>query len=146
MPELLTDGWEDYWTELVGTLGWLDTPLPFWIYWSYPALTLLVAMSSNSSARTLQMSSRMFLFAVLFLCVVLVESAIFITWVQPGKLVVDGIQGRYFLPLVLPFFLLLSNNRFTVSAESKWPAAVVCSYCTAVLLTTCVTIVERYYW
>lgn len=130
-------------TQLVGVLGWLDTLLPDWIHWSYLAVTVLAAVVSDSEGRTLRASERVIILILSLLCVVLVTTAEFVIWTPPGNPVVAGVQGRYFIPLLVPLLLVLTNRRFVVT--NRWYARVACSYCVIVLLSTCYAVVERYY-
>jgi uncharacterized membrane protein len=132
-----------YCVGLVGLLGWADTILPAWIYWSYPAITLLVAAFSGENGIILGMSRRGMLLALCLLSVLLVETTIFITWTKPGQPMVFGVQGRYFIPVLVPLLLVLYNRWGKV--PPKWYGRVLSAYCACVLMSTCLVIAQRYY-
>jgi hypothetical protein len=50
-------------------------------------------------------------FGIFILVVVLLETAIYILWTPVGFPNVEGVQGRYFIPLAPLFFLVFVNNR-----------------------------------
>lgn len=41
---------------------------------------------------------------------------VYLSWMAPGSLMLEGVQGRYFIPVLLPAFLLLYTKRFSVRA------------------------------
>jgi len=129
--------------ELVGILGWLDTPLSGWIYWSYPVVAILAALSGDLTGNTVQIWERIMMIIIVILCAVVVATSVFIMWTQPGTPFVAGTQGRYFLPLIVPALVALQRPRLILPAA--WRARFISSYCAIVLLSTCVTVVERYY-
>jgi uncharacterized membrane protein len=63
-----------------------------------------------------------------------------------GNAIISGIQGRYFIPIALPFLLLFSighrsQHKTKISYMQYWPLF----YITVVLLTTTYTLWDRYY-
>ena len=142
--DTINNDWIRYSLELVGVLGWLDTILPSWIYLSYPAITILVATISGSDARKLSTKGRVMLLAVCLISVLLVETSLFITWTKPGARIISGVQGRYFIPLLVPLFLILHDS--WAKGPEKWLGPMVTVYSAGVLATTCVVIGGRYYW
>jgi uncharacterized membrane protein len=142
--DTINNDWIRYSFELVGVLGWLDTILPRWIYFSYPAITILVAILSGSDGRKLSTKGRVMLLAVCLTSVILVETSLFIIWTKPGARMVSGVQGRYFIPLVVPLLLILHDD--WVKEPPKWLGRIVTVYSAGVLATTCVVIGGRYYW
>ncbi|SEU15380.1 DUF2142 domain-containing protein [Paenibacillus sp. NFR01] len=115
-----------YLNSFIGNLGWLDTNFPVVFIVVYFVL-LLAAFLFNDHPGKVRIKGRdKGLFAILgILVVVLIESALYITWTSipeiggVGNPVVSGVQGRYFIPVSLVFFLLLAinsvnlNQRFT---------------------------------
>ena len=43
--------------------------------------------------------------------IVLVWTAFYLTYTEPGSSCIQGVQGRYFLPVLLPLCLLAGNRR-----------------------------------
>lgn len=106
-----------YLNSFIGNLGWLDTNFPVVFIVVYFVL-LLAAFLFNDHPGKVRIKGRdKGLFAILgILVVVLIESALYITWTSipeiggVGNPVVSGVQGRYFIPVSLVFFLLLAIN------------------------------------
>ena len=100
---LIAGTWQNvanYLTEFVGKLGWLDTDLPRWYVKAALGLLILVALTGLRGERPAAgPASLVLLGAVLSgLLVFLVQ---YLTWTQVGLTFVDGVAGRYFLPLAL---------------------------------------------
>lgn len=101
-PRLLVHLFTDYgfqlWQQLIGVLGWLDTPLAGW---TYPVLTALLAASfigplgtDRATGRRVALSCALavagYCFAVIFI--------FFLVWTAIDATQIDGVQGRYFVP------------------------------------------------
>lgn len=58
--------------------------------------------------------------AVAAACVVLVMyTSLYVQWTQLEKNIIDGLQGRYFLPVLFPFLLALKNNSRMTDSETE---------------------------
>jgi len=101
-PRLLVSSFVDYglplWRQLIGVLGWLDTPLAGW---TYPMLTALLLASFLGPLGTDRATGRRiacacafavggYCFAVFFI--------FFLVWTALDATQIDGVQGRYFIP------------------------------------------------
>lgn len=89
-------GW-NYMTEMVGQLGWLDVWLPRWLIDAALGVFALAALA----AMDLRGRSALIVAAALLLSVGSVFGAIYLTWSPVGATWVQGVQGRYFLPLLV---------------------------------------------
>jgi uncharacterized membrane protein len=90
---------------MVGTLGWIDTSLPDWYYplfgWGALACLLFESAGSHVGWRL-----RGILIGAVVLAVLFIYAAQYCDWNAPGSTrPIDGVEGRYFLPL-LPFAAL----------------------------------------
>ena len=102
--------WPDYrFREVVGVLGWLDIALPERIYrWTAIAMIGTLAMTlwrpGTGAAR------RLLILLTLVATVLSIYVALYLSWTMIGAVRIDGVQGRYFIPLA-PFLLLLGRSR-----------------------------------
>lgn len=90
--------------DLVGVLGWLSIPLPGVLYAAWAAVLAAVGLAlliEPGPARLGQRVSPVGLLAVA-LSAWAIMLAQYLGWTLVGAAVIDGVQGRYFLPL-LPF-------------------------------------------
>ena len=85
-----------YFDHFVGRLGWLDIGLPDSVELAYLLAFLYVALSSGAgfSPRV-----RMLVLSVFVASLVMVSVSQYMIWTPVGSSDVDGIQGRYFLPV-----------------------------------------------
>jgi uncharacterized membrane protein len=88
-----------FYEQFVGVLGWLSVPLPMAAY-LLPPLAMLAAWGSQERlppGRAVPLA--FFGLTIVAASTVLLMTALYLTWTPVGKYMVDGIQGRYFLPL-----------------------------------------------
>jgi hypothetical protein len=107
-------GATQYAAQVIGILGWLDTPLPKRFY-MLAYLVLLVAAAftySGVSRRSL------FNLGLLLFTFVSIFGALYLAFTPVGKDFVEGVQGRYFLPLLALAPLALVGR--PPGRESKW--------------------------
>lgn len=83
-------------------LGWLDVPLaPLALVALILALALVMWAESSGEAHRSRRDVAWILGAVVAVAL-LVELSLWLQWTPPGAPDVQGVQGRYFLPLALP--------------------------------------------
>jgi uncharacterized membrane protein len=100
----------DYWQQLIGVLGWTDTPVPLAYEWFATLVLILAAGASAAGPARLIWAP---LAGIVFTAVAIFVLQ-FLTWTWPGQLVITGVLGRYFTPLALVLALALPT----------WPWAV----------------------
>ncbi len=130
-----------YCREAVGVLGWLDTPLPN----PYYALTGLVLLAALFASRTpTPLDARRRIAAVGLVCgaVATIFVLQYLSWTPIGSRTIEGVQGRYFLPLVPFLGLALPRGRLRMSS---WALAALCFYPALSIVVTLRAIVFRYY-
>lgn len=110
--QTLTSNWRPYSEAFVGVLGWLDTflPRPY-----YPAALTMLALAGAASAssawphtwRNLPWTAVLIVVAVFGA----IHAALYVTWNAVGVRVIEGVAGRYFLPLACFLALALEGSR-----------------------------------
>ncbi len=133
----------DLFQTFVGVLGWLDTPLPMPYYAATAVMLLLAVLASLSDHPPLDGAARRLAAALLLLgaigAVFLLE---YLSWSPVGGRVVDGVQGRYFLP-IMPFLaFVLPRGRLPALA---WMRVALCLYPLLSITITIRAILWRYY-
>lgn len=89
-----------YLKMFVGCFGWLDSSLPKFLIALY--LLLLLIVPWFGAAGEISYDMKTFKWGVLFICLgtgLLICITMYLTWVPVGALQLEGIQGRYFIPL-----------------------------------------------
>ena len=97
---------DDYILQLTGNgLGWLEIPNSLKARVIYITMALLAVVRTKEDTMKLGAQTRVFSvlfgFGGIFLCLF----AMLLFWTPANHMVIEGIQGRYFLPLLLPIFI-----------------------------------------
>ncbi len=96
--------------EAVGILGWLDVflfPVTYWMYWLFFLLNILFCKGDEFRVFS-SLYQRILLLGLVLFNIILISTIIYVSWIQPYVISpFDGLQGRYFIPLLFPFFTFL---------------------------------------
>ena len=107
---------EFYGASMIGVLGWLDTWLPSGIY-LYATLLLAAALVGDALSRNAIRPVDRGLLAAAFPAFVLTTMVIlWAAWTPVGAEAIEGVQGRYFLP-VLPLLACVLGARHSTDRE-----------------------------
>lgn len=131
--DLLANG-DAYAHQMIGVLGWVDVPLPMSV-----ALLMLVALFFVSTP-PIDVRTRVVCLAIVIVTIGGISLSQYLAWTPPGAMSVDGIQGRYFLPL-LPMLLAAVGHR----REWKWMPAVYAGIAVVVNVFA-LSLLWRRYW
>ncbi|MFZ9034264.1 MAG: DUF2142 domain-containing protein [Anaerohalosphaeraceae bacterium] len=146
---ILIDSIQEYWrgyvTSFVGILGFLDTPLPNWIYFSYPLVLIGTALFDRGLGEPMDKKQRLWIIAICSGVFLLIQLSMYLTWTKPGEVIIDGVQGRYFLPVAGPMLLALFYNRTFKSPAGPLSRLIIVVYSATVLVATCLCSYDRYY-
>lgn len=113
------------------SLGWFqqDTSFPDYVPMLFLLLLTLSSIRSKDDECTLSVSSRL-LFVVLFLiCSAGVVLSLWLTWTESNELLIQGVQGRYFIPLLPMLVIALRTEGIRASYKMGFPLVV----CTSTL-------------
>lgn len=132
--------------QFVGSFGHLDTPLPNLLAALYWGSLIGVALWERGPGRKLRIFEKGFFLLVALLEILGVVTAIFLTYSHPGYWIIDGIQGRYFIPVAPLLFLSLfrPNKKNHPPPQSKIALFSLC----VILMTLTVSLVvlkRRFY-
>ncbi len=92
--------------QMIGMLGWVNTPLPVIVYtlWTCALGAALVSDATRQQPPAKPWGPHLTESALLFLAVLMALCAIYlshyVTWTRVGAPLTEGTQGRYFLPLL----------------------------------------------
>ena len=130
-----------YCREAVGVLGWLDTTLPN-LYYPSAGLVLLAAFFASRVPAPLDARRRMAAAGLVVAAVVAVFALQYLSWSPIGSGTIEGVQGRYFLPLVPFLGLALPHGRLRLPSGAM---VILCFYPALSIVITLRAIVFRYY-
>jgi uncharacterized membrane protein len=88
----------------IGFLGWLDAPLPSFCYKFFCLAAFILVFTKSKEAPTVSgtLSALSFLGAFLGTAT-LIYFSMYLSWTIPGSTQIEGVQGRYFLPMAMAF-------------------------------------------
>jgi uncharacterized membrane protein len=96
-----------YYHQMIGVLGWLDAPFPS-TYYMLAGAALIVA--SLLSLAPIKLTDWFILLISILSSVGMVFVALYADWSNVKSTIIQGVQGRYFLPLLPLSFMLLYPN------------------------------------
>jgi len=138
----------DYIHGFIGVFGWSGTRLPR----SYEVAAVIVlgiaaaATMLGERGRRIGIVPRALIAGSILLSAAAVFGIEYLTWTPPGALVVDGVQGRYFLPLALVAAAALPALRIARLEPARWALSLAVGLLPIVTLgVTLRSIVLRYY-
>jgi uncharacterized membrane protein len=106
-----------YFDSTIGRLGWLTVKLPFVMH-IIPYFVLLFLSAILNRKDRQSWFEGLFVFGLAVFNVILILTTVFIAWSKDFENI-DGVQGRYFIPLLPLFALALSNRAFVFRPENK---------------------------
>ena len=89
---------------------WLDIPLPTWWLGFYLITIIPIALLDKGIANITR-NQKLISAAIFIINFITACALVYITWTPVGQNVIDGIQGRYFIPILPLLFLLLYKIR-----------------------------------
>jgi uncharacterized membrane protein len=115
----LLAGWEVYWREFIGVLGTLDVLLPETTYVAWAAIIILAIGASlllersPPSSRTLRQIAVSDSVVLLSLLAAATTAFLlqYLSWTRVGATLIEGVQGRYFIPIAVFTIPLLQTFR-----------------------------------
>lgn len=132
-----------YFVGIVGRFGAFNVLLPIPIY-GIALFFLLFASFSTDASEELPSLLKRFVWLAIVICVaVLIHIALYLTATAPGEPYVEGVQGRYFIP-ILPLFIL-SFRYFPGTRVARIADALVPFLGTVLMITGLATAASAYW-
>ena len=129
--------------SFVGKLGWMDTALPRWLLFLHGGVLLFYALTDSSKDVIFSYWQKTVISVVFFGTIVLIYTSIYMSWTPVGSPAVQGLQGRYFIPIGILFFLLFYNRRLHIKPDIL--GRITGFYVPCMLTTVVVVLINRYY-
>jgi Predicted membrane protein len=130
--------------QLLGVLGWLDAPLPGFLYFYLGILILVTALYDNNEI-SLGWRKKGVIALCMTACAGFIFTAIYLSWSQNSPGTIWGVQGRYFIPLTPLLFLLFYNRKFQPAMKQQGLGIVTLCGLIPSLMLSVLTIIRRYY-
>lgn len=128
----------------IGVLGWIDTPLPDWVYPLYYAVLLFTVILEPHAPYNFYIRERLWIAAMAIMASFVLMAIFYYPGISTGNGVVDTAQGRYYLPFGFLYFLPLSQRKWCLSESS--PGWIIVALLQGLVLAAAVrTMLWRYY-
>jgi len=126
----------------VGQVAFLNGILPSWLIYGYLLILILVALLENKEIeiRLNQKIVPLFVFLSSSLLIFIVE---YITFTPVGQNFIEGIHGRYFIPVAPLLFILFYNKRF--NTEFKYLNLIIIIFTVISLFIALFVLIKRFY-
>ena len=109
---------------LGGMLGWLDIEIPFVFSLGFLLLMIYTAFRKENEVQDIRNGQRIWMILVCFGTSLLAVMAMLLYWTPNSVEVVEGVQGRYFLPALVPGLLAIRTKKNCVSKNADEYAAI----------------------
>ncbi|WP_426350478.1 DUF2142 domain-containing protein [Alloiococcus sp. CFN-8] len=138
--DTLVDNFLFYVQSMIGVMGWLDLTLPFTIILGYLCVVVLLSFF----VETIEEGRYKLLMIMSFaLGAVLIFSSLYAGWTPVGKDTIDGVQGRYFIPMLL--LLPLAGPAVKIEADERNVHRYLYSYINWATNYTLIVLFMRYF-
>ena len=128
--------------SFIGQLGW-DVFLPNWLVWTYTGLLLGLTLVDNAGNARFGWPPRLLMIIVAGATACVVGTLLYLVWTPVGRARIEGLHGRYLIPIGAPTLLALSPGR---DLEISRPIGAITPMAIALFLSlTLVTLIRRYY-
>lgn len=127
---------------MIGVLGWQDTKLDWLTYIIYPFLIYFAVFSDNFNYKTERWQKYIILITIV-VGTILTYTSLYIMWSPVGNNVILGLNGKYFIPVVLPLLLFFKNGIGKLDYEKIKFAIIVCVI--LVLFSSDLSLLHRFY-
>ncbi len=135
-----------YLVSFVGTFGWantsLDTQLPNILVYAYLIVLILVSLLDKDDLH-INLNQKFISLIILLITFISIFTSEYLLWTVVGHSTIDGIYGRYFIPIAPLFFLLLYNKKTEYNLKGKNWAIII--FILIVLLISLFTIIKSIY-
>jgi uncharacterized membrane protein len=134
-----------FWVASLFTLGCMDTPMNPLVGLGYLFFLALLAVADR---RRGELPWRLWWIgsAITLLSTTMILTALYVWWNPPGSNLLEGPQGRYFIPLMPLFFLLQRNGGIRVTADERFLSRMTLAVTAIFLIYAWTVLVNRFYF
>ena len=139
-------------SSIVGVFGLIDTYNPFVII-CFTYMWLIMVSISDGVCDKIKINGKFKILLIIYILFIIISvySAMYINWTPAinghkiGEADISGVQGRYFLPILLPILLLFSNKKIKRYSFIEKIRNNIFMPCIVILLVSTMTILFRYW-
>jgi len=101
----------------------LDMPLPLWWIGLYLIPIIPISLVDNCKIQ-ITLKQKMISLIIFILVFILVCAFVYISWTPVGQNTIDGIQGRYFIPIFPLLLILFYKWNYFIKIQNKIPLVI----------------------
>jgi uncharacterized membrane protein len=134
-----------YFVSFFGQLTWLDLYVPTYLtIFIFIVIMTVSLLDKNADVSISKLNKTLFAF-IIFATALLISVLLYMTWTPLDAFDIEGIQGRYFIPVAPLLFLLFYNRQLDWKNFGKYVYPVVYLTVFISLAVTLHSIIKRYY-
>lgn len=104
-------------TMIGGYLGWLVIPVPWFITLFFIVLLIVSAMKVENETIQFSKYTKILFTSICVISICCVMAALLLDWTPASYTVIQGVQGRYFLPVLLVGLFVLRNSTIYIKEK-----------------------------
>lgn len=133
--------------EMIGNLGWLDTPLQKWFYLTAWIMILAALGVTYMTGISWNWKRTLTLLGTLVAVSGIIILGQYLTYTKVGAPIIEGVQGRYFLPLLILLPLaFIPNQKAGKPLPGQWLASwVLILFPIVSVVASFLTLQQRYF-
>ncbi len=133
---------------ILGGFGNLDTHFPGFIYFAmFIYVVILFLFDSSSKNGKCNYIFKISVFLIVFLIICGIYTALYIVWSPIGNDIIEGVQGRYFIPILVFIPLITFGNK--ISQKFKGINQIICDnyfmFSIIFLILYCIMLLLRFW-
>ena len=107
-----------YINTAVGSLmGWLMIPIPTWVINSWIGILIVSAFVEKSDRDVFTHEHKLLYFLISLGVILVVMLAMALAWTPSGYAVIEGVQGRYYIPIIFLLLIPLQNSKLYLNQK-----------------------------
>lgn len=130
-------------TMLGGNLGWMNIIVNRVVLLIYLILIIYVVIKKDFLLNKLSKCTSRLLFGSSILVLLLIATSLYVQWTRVGEKLISGIQGRYFIPILVPL-LLCAGNLWGSNGENTKDKESIGIYLMIFFVNTCAALTMLY--
>lgn len=108
-----------YLKSMVGySLGWFQVAVPFYCYFPFFIFLVYSFIARDGESLKIGFESKFWATLLVFGSILLILTSMLLSWTPMSYTAIEGVQGRYFIPLLIVLCLIVRNKFITVRPEA----------------------------
>ena len=100
-------------------MGWVEIEISEVIPMLFLLLLVLSCMRTKDEPQYVKTGQKWWIVCVCAVCAGLILAGMLLTWTPRDHISIEGVQGRYFIPFMPAFLLVLRNGRLTWNRSAE---------------------------